>query len=89
VLALAALPPGTPVKVKGLDAFFKDATREESWMDDQERAEVQRFKQLVATTKENLADVKVFLARGNEADAFVVGRTDAGWAGLRTKVVQT
>src|SRR5262249_4301460 len=86
---LAGLPPDTPVKVKSPDAFFKDATREESWHDDQEKAEVQRFKQLVAVLKENLADVKVFLAGGNEADAFIVGRTESGWAGLRTRVVQT
>jgi hypothetical protein len=46
------------------------------------------IKQLVAI-KENLADVKVFLAGGAEADALVVGRTESGWAGLRTKVVQT
>jgi hypothetical protein len=77
------------VKAKGVDAFFKDATREESWMDDQERAEAQRFKQLAAAIKENLADVKVFLAGGAESDAFIVGRTSAGWAGLKTRVVQT
>jgi hypothetical protein len=27
--------------------------------------------------------------RGAEQDALVVGRADAGWAGLRTKVVET
>jgi hypothetical protein len=75
--------------LKSVDAFFKNATREESWMDDQERAEAQRFKQLVAIIKENLSDVKVFLPGANEADAFIVGRTESGWAGLRTKVVQT
>src|SRR5262245_28983418 len=59
VLQLAGLAPDTPVKVQGLDAFFRDATREEAWHDDQEKLEVQRFKQLVRTLKENLSDVKV------------------------------
>ena len=89
VLELAGLPPGTPVRVKGLDAFFKDATTEQDWHDDQEKAEVQKFKQLVQTLKESLADVKVFLAGGAESDAYVVGRAEAGWAGMKTKVVQT
>ena len=39
--------------------------------------------------KDNLADVKVFLAGGPESDAYVVGRAESGWAGLKTKVVQT
>jgi hypothetical protein len=89
VLELAGLPAGTPVKAKGVDAFFKDATREEDWHNDEEKAEVQRFRQLVQASKDNLKDVKVFLAGRAEKDAFIVGRTDSGWAGLKTKVVET
>jgi hypothetical protein len=89
VLEVAGLPADTPVKVKTLDAFFKDATKEESWHDDEEKAQVERFKQLVGTIKETLADVKVFLAGEEESDAYIVGRSEAGWAGLKTKVVQT
>jgi hypothetical protein len=89
VLELAGLPANTPVKTKSLDAFFKDATREEAWHDDQEKAEVQRFKGLVRAIQDNLSDVKVFLAGGTEKDVFIVGRTESGWAGLKTKVVQT
>jgi hypothetical protein len=58
-------------------------------MEEGEKAEARRFQRLVRTLKENLSDVKVFLAGGPEADAYVVGRTDAYWAGLKTKVVQT
>jgi hypothetical protein len=89
VLELAGLPAGTPVKAKGVDAFFKDATREEDWHDDKEKAEEQRFRQLVQAIKDNLKDVKVFVAGRAEKDALVVGRTDSGWAGLKTKVVET
>jgi hypothetical protein len=54
------------------------------------RAEAQRFGQLVQTLKENLSDVKVFqVGRGPETDVFIVGTTEGGWAGLRTKVVET
>src|SRR5436305_1598813 len=89
VLELAGLPPGTPVKTKGLDAFFKDATQEQDWTDDAEKAEAQKFKQLVGTLKESLKDVKVFQAGKGESDVYIVGRTESGWAGLKTKVVET
>jgi hypothetical protein len=89
VLELARLPANTPVKTKSVDAFFKEATKEESWHDDEEKATVQKFKQLVQKVKESLADVKVFQAGKVESDAYIVGRTEAGWAGVKTKVVQT
>jgi hypothetical protein len=89
VAELAGVAPGTPVKVKGVDAFFKDATTEQDWHNDEEKAQVQRFKQLVEAVKETLADVKVFLAGRVESDAYIVGRSESGWAGLKTKVVQS
>jgi hypothetical protein len=89
VLELAGAMAGQPVRVKTVDALFRDATKEQSWMDDEERAEVQRFQQLVQVLKENLSDVKVFLAGGPESDAYIVGRTEDGWSGLKTRVVQT
>jgi hypothetical protein len=89
VLELAKLPAGTSVKTKSVDAFFKEATQEQSWHDDQEKAVVQKFKQLVLTLKDALADVKVFQAGKAESDVYIVGRTEAGWAGVKTKVVQT
>jgi hypothetical protein len=89
VLELAKLPANTPVKTRSVDAFFKEATKEQSWQDDEEKAEVQKFKQLVRTLKESLSDIKVFQAGRGESDVYIVGRTDSGWAGLKTKVVQT
>src|SRR3954452_22294086 len=84
VLELAGAPPGTPVKTKALGAFFKDATTEQDWHDEQEKAEVAKFQQLVQALKESLADVKVFqVGRGPERDVYVVGRADGGWAGLK------
>jgi hypothetical protein len=80
--------PGPPVKTRGLAAFFKDATREKAWHDE-EKAEAQRFQRLVQTLKKNLSDVKMFLAGGVEAEAYIVGRAEGGRAGLKTRVVQT
>jgi Nuclease A inhibitor-like protein len=89
VLEAAGLPASTAVKVKTLAAFFKGATTEQSWHDDQEKAEVEKFKQLVKALTETLTDIKVFQAGKGEADVFIVGRGGSGWAGLKTKVVET
>src|SRR6476620_8996931 len=55
VLELAGAAPGTPVKTKSVAAFFKDATSEQDWHDEQEKAEVEKFQQLVQAIKEALA----------------------------------
>jgi hypothetical protein len=89
VLAVAGLPADTPVKVKSLATFFADVTEEQDWHDDEEKAEVQKFRQLVQALKESLADVKVFQAGRVESDVYIVGRAESGWAGLKTKMVQT
>jgi hypothetical protein len=57
--------------------------------DEEEKAQVQQFKQLAKTIKEALADVTVFQIGKPESDVYIVGRTEAGWAGLKTKVVET
>ena len=41
------------------------------------------------TINDTLKEVKVFLAGRVEQDVFIVGRTESGWAGLKTRVVQT
>jgi hypothetical protein len=89
VLELAGLPPTASVRTKSLAAFFQEVTREQDWHDKEEKAEVARFQQLVRAIEESLADVKVFLIGRVEQDVFVVGRTESGWAGLKTRVVET
>src|SRR4051794_2732170 len=75
VLALAGLPPETPVKAKGLDAFFKEVSQEQDWMDDTEKAEAQKFLQLAQTLKGLLKDIKAFqVGKGAESDVYIVGR---------------
>jgi hypothetical protein len=58
-------------------------------MDGEEKPEARRFQELVQALKDNLADVKVFLAGETEKGVFIVGRSGDCWAGLKTKVVQT
>jgi hypothetical protein len=58
-------------------------------MDEGEKAEAQRFQQFAQALKENLSDVKAFLAGGAEKDVYIVCRSESGWAGLRAKAVET
>ena len=36
-----------------------------------------------------MSDVKVFEVGDTEKDVYIVGRTESGWEGLKTKVVET
>jgi len=93
VLQMAGLPDGTPVRVKSLDAFFQHVTRDQDWHNllfgAEEKAEAERFRQLVRALEENLFGVKVFELGRSEKAVYIVGRSHPGWAGLKTKVVET
>lgn len=97
LLKLAQLPADSQVKTTRFETFFAASTREETWQNAEEKAEVARFKNLVQTLKTNLQDIKVFRVNTaqNEAafDVFVVGQTEIAGAkalaGVRTKVVET
>jgi hypothetical protein len=58
---------GEPDKARVLELAGLPA-EEQDWMDDQEKAEAQRFKDLVKTLKNTLEDVKAFQA-GKGADS--------------------
>ena len=90
VLKRAGYPPDTPVEVVGVDAFFAPATTEEDWHNEDEKAQVKRYQNLVTTLKQNLKDIQVYRVGEVEIDAYIVGKTPAGTvAGLSTKAVQT
>lgn len=88
VVELAGLPDKTPVMVRSVDAFFA-ATKKEAWHDDEEKAQVEKFKGLVKAIKDNLKDVKVFEAGKVQVAVWIVGRAEKGWAGLKTVKVET
>jgi hypothetical protein len=89
VMELAGIPDKTPVKVRSVDAYFADATKDEAWHDDDEKAQVERFKGLVKAIKDTLKDVKVFEAGKIQVGVWIVGRAEKGWAGLKTVKVET
>ena len=82
--------PGADARAVDFDDFFAAATEEQDWHDDEARARVRKFRALVKSLKDNLADIQVFKSGETEADVYVVGRTASGrLAGVKTKVVET
>lgn len=82
--------PDTPVEVVPLDDFFKNATQEEDWYNNEEKETVKRYQALVETLKTNLSDVQVYRLGTVEIDVYIAGKTPSGdLAGLSTKVVET
>ena len=86
---MAGVAADTPVKSVKLETFFRPATKEEEWHNDEEKAQVARFQELVRTLKTTLDDVKVFRVGETRIDVYVVGKVEGGYAGLKTLVVET
>jgi hypothetical protein len=78
VLKHAEYPPDTPVDVVGVDEFFAPATTEEDWHNEDEKAQVKRYQNLVTTLKQNLKDIQVYKIGEVEIDIYSVGKTPAG-----------
>lgn len=77
------------VKTQSLVTFFKPTLAEEEWHNAQEKAEVKRFQALLDVVKSDLAATKVFRVGKVEIEVYVVGRVSDGYAGFKTKVVET
>ena len=86
---LAKTPKDASIKIVKLDSLFRNATKSEDWHNDEEKAQVARFKQLVKTIKAELKDVQVFRVGETSVDVYIVGQVEGGYAGLQTKAVET
>ena len=89
VIQLINAPAGAPLKSVTLATFFRPATKNEEWHNEEEKAEVQRFQDLVKTIKSTLKNVKVFRIGETNLDVYIVGIVEGGYAGLKTNVVET
>ncbi|NTU85610.1 MAG: nuclease [Chloroflexales bacterium] len=84
------LPPGTPVEVRELDAFFEPLTSVRDWQDADQRAAAARFALLRDLLHDLLADVMVYRAGSIQIPVVIAGRDPSGaTVGLRTTVIET
>lgn len=89
VAELAGAAADAPVQSVKLETFFRPVTKEEDWHNDEEQAQVQRFRELVKTIKATLREVQVFRVGNTKIDVYIVGQVEGGYAGLKTQVVET
>jgi len=79
-----------PVREVALHEFFAPLIEAQDWHGDEEKETVCRYKSLLETITQRLADPKVYKVGEVELDIFVVGGVGAGaFAGIRTKAVET
>jgi hypothetical protein len=79
----------TPVKVVEIDDFFRNSVTAEDWHEDEEKATVKKFQNLVNILKTNLTDLQVYKIGSKEIDVYILGNTPDGIAGISTKVIET
>ncbi|MEG4218842.1 nuclease A inhibitor family protein [Microcoleus sp. Pol14C6] len=89
LLQLTNHPPDAPLEIVSVEEFFDVANAEEDWHDEEERETVQRFQNLVSILKQNLSQLQVYRVGSVDIDAYIVGVTPGGLAGLSTKLVET
>ena len=88
--AIAKLSGKTPVKTKDFETFFLNATTEQDWHGEEEKADVQRYKALVKLLQENLEALTIYTAGVVETDIFVTGRTEESrWIALTPLSVES
>lgn len=73
-----------------LDEFFKQPTEMQDWFGDEEKAQVEKFKNLKELLAARLKNVKVFKIGEVQIDIYVVGIDREGnLTGVKTKAVET
>ncbi len=89
ILELTGHPTDSPVETIALTDLFANLAYEQDWHDNQQKADVSKFKKLLETLEDNLTDIQVFRIGRINIDVYVIGKTLAGLAGVKTKVVET
>ena len=81
--------PNISIKTMGIDDFFCVCTTEEDWHNQEEKAEVKRYQELLSFLKKNLEEIKVYKLGKCEIDVYIVGQCNSQLIGLQTKIVET
>jgi hypothetical protein len=91
ILELTEHPQGTPVEIVDIDHFFRNCAVEKEWHDDQQKENVQKFKNLVDTLKNNLHNINVYRVGTISIDVYIIGKIPAtqNLAGISTIVIET
>lgn len=79
-----------PIETLALQDFFEGITQEQDWFGEAEKATAAKYRQLLATIENTLADVRVYRVGEVEIDVYIIGTFNASdLIGLSTKVIET
>jgi hypothetical protein len=82
--------PETKITIQEFHSFFAVPTKQETWHNEAEQAQVVKYQNLVRLMTENLSDLKVYLLGEVEIAAYILGTTPhQAIAGLSTFIVAT
>jgi hypothetical protein len=82
--------PDEVVEELTLHELFDPVTQEQSFWNEEDRAEAARYKALVELLEEGLSEVRVYRVGKVDIDVYVVGKhPSGGCAGVKTHVVET
>jgi hypothetical protein len=82
--------PETKITIQEFHSFFAIATKQETWHNEAEQAQVAKYQNLVSLMSENLTDLKVYLLGEVEIAVYILGQTQQlAIAGLTTFIVAT
>jgi hypothetical protein len=81
---------GTTAAEVPLDAFFAPLVADQDWYGDEEKAIARRYRDLLAAIQQHLTSPVVVKVGTRKVTVYVVGAAaEGGWAGLKTKAVET
>jgi hypothetical protein len=86
---LAQVPMTEKIAVVEIDDFFAEVTAEQDWHNEEEKAEVKRFQQLVELLKTRLQSARAYRVGETRITVYVVGKVAGGFAGVKTVVVES
>jgi len=73
-----------------IDVLFRNSTKIEDWMGEDEKATADKFHRLANFVKENCSDVKVCKIGEVEKEVYIIGHTiDNQWIVLKTMSIET
>ncbi|HJZ59038.1 MAG TPA: nuclease A inhibitor family protein, partial [Gemmataceae bacterium] len=79
-----------PIEEKTLDEFLAPLIQEQDWYGDEEKAIAAEYNSLLTVIKQRLTNPKVVRVGERKVTVYVVGQAkEGGWAGLKTKAVET
>ncbi|VTT98986.1 Nuclease A inhibitor-like protein OS=Anabaena variabilis (strain ATCC 29413 / PCC 7937) GN=Ava_B0337 PE=4 SV=1: NuiA [Gemmataceae bacterium] len=81
---------GAEAEVQSLDEFFAPLTIDQDWYGDEEKAIAQKYRDLLAVITQHLTSPTVVKVGTRKVTVYVVGAAaEGGWAGIKTKAVET